>query len=491
MAVTALIIIELLVWGRTLAKRNIIAAIGISWLAGLAACSIEPYRPVPLKAELTLSGFAGRSLADPALADFARQQRRADAVWPPARWEWRDLSLVGAYYHPDLAVARARQQIAQTATAAGEHSPIGGGLLLEHHGDTAGKTSGNTSPWSLGVDVELPAINFDRKAARIEQAEAQLAAARFDSAATLWQVQIRILRRCIELFAARSDLALLRDEAAVLAEIHSILAKRLAMGAASATEVAAVQQRRLLGEQALIEAAIREAEAWAALAESIGISATALRKAELGFDDLGNLPIAAADSEALRELALHEHADLQRLLVEYAAAEAAVKLEVARQFPEFSFKPGYLWDQGDNRWSLAIGWLVPPTLGNRPAIREAEAKRQLAAQEFMARQATIIAEIDAATARQRLAGEASTRSQALVMAALASENRSKQSYQAGALDRVELAATRLERLAVERTALSRRVAALQAQTDLAAALQPRQLMASLLPLEAAAVRSIR
>jgi outer membrane protein TolC len=493
--VTAFIITWLLFRGCTLAKRNIIAVIGVSCLAGLGGCSIEPYRPVPLNSELSLSEFTERSLADPVLADFARQQRRADIAWPPSRWGWQDLSLVGAFYHPDIAVARARQQIAQSATAAGQHSSIGGGLLLEHHSDTAGKssiqTSSNTSPWSFGIDVELPANGSDRRAARTELYEAQFTAARSDTAATLWHLQIRILRSFIDLFAARSDISLQRDETAALAEIQFMLAKRLEVGGSSATEVAAAQQRRLIGEQALSEAAVREEDAFAALAEAIGVTTAALRKFELGFDGLGDLPRIAASSERLRELALRDHTDLQRLLADYVAAEAAVKLEVARQYPEFSFKPGYLWDQGDNRWSLAIGWLAPPTFGNQPAIREAEAKRQLAAQQFMARQATVIAEIEAATARQRLTGAAWTRSQALVMTALASEVRSRHGYEAGALDRLELISTRLEKLAAERTALSRHVAALQAQADLAAALQPKQLVVSPLALEAATTKTNR
>jgi outer membrane protein TolC len=301
-------------------------------------------------------------------------------------------------------------------------------------------------------------------------------------------VQIRVLRRFIDLFAARSDSALLREAAIANSEILAMLTKRLDLGSASAAEVAAVRQRWLAGEQASSEGALREADAFIALAEALGITAAALRGTEFAFDSLEDLihlehQIPARSGDDLRAQALRDRADLQRLLAEYAAAEATVKLEVARQFPELSLKPGYLWDQADNRWSLALGWLVPPSLGNRPAIREAEAKRQLVAQQFMARQAAIVGEIDAALARNRLAEEALLRSRLLVETALASEVNSRRGVQVGVADRGELIASRLERLTAQRAVLSRRVALLQAHADLEAALQVSQASANPLVLQ--------
>ncbi len=473
--------------GSFLGRRNISGAriagvIGALSLAMLSACDSEPYRSVPLNAELTLKAFAERSLTALPLAEFVLRQGRADSSWPPSQWTWSDLELVGLFYQPDLAVASARQQVAQLAAAAGQHSPMNLGLLFEHHGDAAGKPSS----WSYGVEGEMPVAAGDRRTARLEQATAQLDAARFDTAATQWEIQIRILRCFIELFAARTDLALLRQENSSRAEQQAMLVKRFDSGAASSAELSNARQRMRAGKLATSQAAIRDAEALAALAKAVGVGTAALRDVEFNFGELPELSLAADSNARVRALALHEHADLQRLLAEYASAEAAVKLEVARQFPEFSLKPGYLWDQGDNRWSLALGWLVPPTIGNRQAIREAETKRQLVAQQFMARQAAIIAEIAAATARDRLAADAATHSQAIVEAARASEIRLRQAYQAGAADRVELTDNQLDRLAAERAMLARRVALLQAHADLAAALQSLPGAAGALALDAGA-----
>jgi outer membrane protein TolC len=196
-----------------------------------------------------------------------------------------------------------------------------------------------------------------------------------------------------------------------------------------------------------------------------------LHRVELGFADLSGLPLPADATESWRTRAVHERTDLRRLLADYAAAEAAVKLEVARQFPEISVKPGYLWDQGDRRWSLALGWLIPPTLGNQPAIREAEARRQEVAQRFMARQAAVVGEIDAAALRCDRLGQAATLGEQALQLAIEAETRQDRGFAAGAIDRVELAASRLERLAAQRANLVRKVALLQAQADLMAALQ--------------------
>ena len=74
---------------------------------------------------------------------------------------------------------------------------------------------------------------------------------------------------------------------------------------------------------------------------------------------------------------------MRKGLLEFAAADAEVKLEVARQYPAIGLRPGYLWDQGDNVWALALDLVLPPTLGNAPAIHAAQARRETAAQSAL------------------------------------------------------------------------------------------------------------
>src|SRR5262249_23060740 len=115
--------------------------------------------------------------------------------------------------------------------------------------------------------------------------------------------------------------------------------------------------------------------------------------------DYGELqrPAPVPQNAETQRAALLNRLDIRSKLLEYAAAEAEIKLEIARQYPSISITPGFLWDQGDNIWSLAAT-LVPAVLGNRPAIAAAQARRAVEASQFRALQDRVIAQAQGAEA---------------------------------------------------------------------------------------------
>jgi outer membrane protein TolC len=130
-------------------------------------------------------------------------------------------------------------------------------------------------------------------------------------------------------------------------------------------------------------------------------------------------------------------------LADYASAEASLRLEVAKQYPDFHFSPGYTWDQGADRWSIGVGFTLPVLNRNRGAIAKAEADRQSAATRFEALQAKTLGDLENARA-DYLASRESLR--------LADELAEKQrmqltavegQFKAGAIGRTELVAARI------------------------------------------------
>ena len=89
------------------------------------------------------------------------------------------------------------------------------------------------------------------------------------------------------------------------------------------------------------------------------------------------LDSTGADSFVTRAVGRRQEVTLA--LGEYAAAESRLRLEVARQYPDLELGPGFIWDQGVHRWTLALA--LPGLLGsrNRGAIRQADAAREVAA----------------------------------------------------------------------------------------------------------------
>jgi outer membrane protein TolC len=95
---------------------------------------------------------------------------------------------------------------------------------------------------------------------------------------------------------------------------------------------------------------------------------------------------------------LQGRSDIQSALAEYAAAEADLQLQIAKQYPDVHLSPGYQYDQGDNKWSLGVTFELPLLNQNQGPIAEARARRLESAARFTELQAKVIGEIDRASA---------------------------------------------------------------------------------------------
>jgi len=215
---------------------------------------------------------------------------------------------------------------------------------------------------------------------------------------------------------------------------------------------------------ALKRAGVRRDQSLAGVAEAVSVPLEELRRVELDFSALASPMVPPARDEVSRA-ALLNRIDLRRKLADYAAAEAAVKLEVARQYPDVTLLPGYFWDADEAIWSIAFLGLLPPSARTKALIRESEARREVEEKAFLALQSSIIAEADAAASRYRLAWEAQGAARQQIDEAIARRARTERQFERGYADRVDLAQARLEAVVTERAAV---VAMLEAQQGLSA-----------------------
>src|SRR5204862_1945359 len=167
------------------------------------------------------------------------------------------------------------------------------------------------------------------------------------------------------------------------------------------------------------------AQARVRLAEALGVSAGALEGVGLVFDFFEPAADELASMEA-RRMALRGRSDILGALADYAAAEAELRLQIARQYPDVRLNPGYQFDQGDNKWTLGITFELPVLNQNQGPIAEAGARREEAAARFTELQAKTIGEIDRAVAAHRVAREQLATSDSV----LAAQEQQRQSVEA-------------------------------------------------------------
>ncbi|MGH8728462.1 MAG: TolC family protein [Burkholderiales bacterium] len=405
-------------------------------LAALAGCAFQSYSSKPIDAQQTAAAFDERSVTDPSLREYL--QSHGVVEWPVANWGLHELTLLAFYYHPDLELARANAALAraQEFTARQPLNP-GFEVLPEYHSLTEWR-----SPWSLHFQAQIPVVTQGKREIAAEQAGYLAQAAELNVGNTAWQVRNRLRSRLLDAFAAREDLRLLRAESADRNETLKLLEKRVAVGMIASHETAIARERALDAALRLERRQGQLEEALAGIAEALGLPQREARSLELKLDAFREAPPIDDFAAAKRE-ALINRLDIRRSLLEYAAAEAALQLEIARQYPDFNLKPGYAFDQDDNVWSLGLALVLPLLNKNEGPIREAQERREIKAREFLALQSQVIAQSESAATRYEAARAELLKAEELTRLAEVQNEATKSRFDAGEADRLDLVNARL------------------------------------------------
>ncbi len=378
-----------------------------------------------------------------------------EAQWPVAEWGLSELTLLALYYRPELRVARAEAGAARAdAVAAAPRGPVRVTPYVWHHSAPGAQDT----PWSLGFDLEIPLASGSQSRALTDRAEYLAQAAELNVGTVAWQVRSQVRARLVDLYAAseraRTAQAELEQQQAAL----GLLERRLGAGYASVTEVDTMRLRVAESEGALSAARTDTALATGRLAEALAVPLDHVARMKLSYAALDALPASPA-AAAARADALTNRIDIRTRLLDFEAADAAVRLEVARQYPTVTLRPGYLWDQGDNVWAIAVDLFLPSKMTYGPAIASAEAHREVAAQQALAMQAAVIAEVGTRLTTYAQAVEGARAGAAASRMQLARSSQTQRQFDVGQADRLELTLARIEALAVQRRAFDARVEA--------------------------------
>jgi outer membrane protein TolC len=267
--------------------------------------------------------------------------------------------------------------------------------------------------------------------------------ARLAIATVAWDVRVRLRKALLEFWAARETERLLQESLTARETMVTLLEKEQATGAVSPLEVTRERVSLSQAQLAVLDAESRSASARSQLAMVVGVPESAFDSAGFSFhlftQRLPDLPETAA-----RRRALLNREDVLGALAEYAAAESALQLEVAKQYPDIHLSPGYEFDQGDNKWGLGLGVQVPILNRNRGRIAEAQAQRGEAAAKFNALQARVLGEIETALAACNNARHKVAVADALLLNSQMQQQLAEKSYAAGEVGRQAVAAARLE-----------------------------------------------
>ncbi len=400
----------------------------------LAGCATQQVPPAPLSAEAGAARITARSLRDPELHRFLVENLGHE----PAAWDFEALNWVAFYYHPSLEVARAQWATAKAVAHTAGVIPNPTISLIPGYNTNA---EPGISPWLPAVNLDFLIQTARKRGHQQAIATADAEAARLGVYTTAWQVRSE-LRAALtaEATAARRE-SLLRAQAKVQTHVLALLKDRYTAGSISQAYVSQAQSAMFRAESAAAEAASQAITARARIAAALGMPMTALEGVALVPPTAS---VTVPDVATARSRSLQSRADVLAALAKYASAQAALELELAKQYPDLHLGPGYQWDQGADKWTLALTFELPIFHRNEAGIAEAVARRSEAAAQFVSVQAQAVAAIDTAVAAQKAAATQLDYVRDLRTESAHQRDLASRRLEAGAADQLEVQTTELD-----------------------------------------------
>lgn len=435
----------------------------------LFGCSYQTYSSKPVDAAATASEFHARTLKNAGFRDYLKSHDYKEDQLSLSTIGMRELLYCALFFHPKLDVARAEWRAAKArALTAGQRPNPGISGNLEHHS----RTDGNVSPWTLGLAIDLPIETANKRQFRIDEASHLSEAARIDIAQTAWQLRSNVRDVLLKWHVAQQRIMLLQQGITLREEIAAILQKRLNLGMVSSVELANANILLQKMQQTLVVETSQLPALRAEIAAAAGLSEEALTSVTLDTAPFESLyPPDQLPDGKLRRAALLNRLDIRSALARYGARESKLRLEIARQYPDIVLSPGYAYDQGDNLWSLGFSTLLQLLNRNEGPIAEASAARDIEAAKFLQLQAAAINDQEQASARYQAGWDMLAGAEKTFATQSQAYERIQRQFQAGQIDRLELAIAHLEKQAAEQVLHQQRWSLLQARHALEDAIQ--------------------
>lgn len=348
-------------------------------------------RPTYLSSLLSLMiVFCGCVKYHPKPIDPVRSEAELRArKLPPGEVSWENLVDYALRWSPEIAVAEARARVAEASVTSARARP----------NPSVSTDGGNTnSPESPLVFHFAPAVLIEtarKRDYRILEAAQLAEAARIQAEEARWHVRSRVRDALSDYYAAVESREGWAAEVRARQEAVRLLEHRFIAGESARPDLDAAHAELLEAEAGLRQADGAVNAALASVAAAVGVTLGGLQGCHLLPWDP---PASALDAAILSAGLLHRF-DVRRALVQYAAAEARLRLEIARQYPDVQLGPDYSFDEGHYKISGGGSLAVPVFHRNRGSIAEAEARRSESEASFRSVQARAVAEMELARAR--------------------------------------------------------------------------------------------
>lgn len=417
----------------------------------LAACGFQEYIAKPIDHNALAQKINNKRPNDIQFHQFLINNGYSTEQLPIQQWSLNELIYCALFFHPSLDVARAQWRAAEAGkhTAAGKPKPAINANIAKSN-----NANDDISPYALGLSIDIPIETASKRDIRIENAEHLSQAAKLKIAQTAWQLRNQVTQSLQEYQLNQQLIKLLTKEQAQRQDIAAIYQKRISLGESSNVEMSTAKLQLQTVTTELNSKQRNQLVLLSKLASSLGLPLAQLEQMSLADSlDTDRLTTSLINNQALSDIQSHallNRLDIRIALERYAAAEAKLKLEIAKQYPDIILSPGYAYEFGDKIWSLGISSLLTLINKNKLAIAEAIQLREVEAAQFEALQASVIAEVNVANAKLAQAVQMIENQKNQYRQQQFNTQRMQNRLLAGEIDRLELTYAKLEEVIAEK-----------------------------------------
>lgn len=409
---------------------------------GLSGCAHLPYIAKPVEPQQVIQKILEKDPFSAEFKAFCIAQGYPQDKLPFSSWGIAELTLSAQYHHPSLDVARTQLGVAKAAieSAGIKTYPTLGGQVARSN-----RANGDIRPFAYGLNVEIPIETANKRALRVEEAQHLAEAARLDVAEVAWGLRNRLKHDWLNYHEQQAQTVFLQHTSLLYDKQVELISKRVNLGLASNTDLALLLTQRAKVQAQLAQISSKKDALIATMAADAGLSKEKFEQipvAALSLDEAileaHNHFVNPTRATEIQSEALLNRIDIRRSLARYAAAESKIRLEVAKQIPDISLTPGFMFEFGDKVWSLGFTSLLSMLQKNSAPIHEAEQLRAVEGAQFEALQAQVIAEVSLAKAQMDASMQQLQHANLQKKQQLAALQKLQLQLDAGLIDRLQL-----------------------------------------------------
>lgn len=412
---------------------------------GISNCGFQEYVAKPIDSAALAKKIADRRTDDSQFHQYLISNGYSAQQLPIKQWYVDDLIHCALFFNPGLDIARAQWRSAEAAKLTAAEMPL---PTMAGNYAKSNNASNEISPHAYGLSIDIPIETAGKRNIRIDSARHLSDAAKLRIAQAAWQLRNEVIRTYNEYQFNQRLMASQAKEQAYRQDIVAIYQKRISLGEASNIELSRAKLQLQTVTTELDSKQRNHVALSARLASSLGLSLAQLEKMQIPQTIITEIPASRMQGD-LQTIALLNRLDLRIALERYAVAEAKLKLEIARQYPDIVISPSYAYEFGNKIWSLGLSGLMTIITKNKLAIAEAKQLREIEATQFETLQADVISEVNLANAKLLQARQQLENQQNQHRQQQANTSRMDRQLRAGEIDKLELIHAKLEEVMTE------------------------------------------